>query len=656
MSDYVEDPAAGRPSSAPLMQRVGAAFGGAFGRPNTRPIATARAQTGPHFMRWERLALAGILTFSAALNLYGLANEGYANTYYAAAVRSMMESWHNFFFVSFDPGGFVTVDKPPLGFMIQTISAKIFGFHGWSILLPQALAGIASVALLYHLVRRTWGPTAGLIAAIALAVTPISVVTNRNNTIDSLLALTSLGAVWAVTKAIESVRHPLRWLLLAATFVGLGFNIKMLEAFLVLPALWLAYLIASRVRLFPRLGHLILATFVVGVVSLSWAVTVDLTPASQRPYIGSSQTNSVLELALGYNGLQRLLGRNGSLDTLLDTSATGGMMGGGGGGIGGVSENGAKGALRLLNEQLGGQIGWLVPVAIVGLFAAAWAVRPRRLRFWRFAINPNGAGLLRRRRASYVIWGTWFLTMGVFFSIAGFYHRYYLTMLSPGVAALAGIGVATLWATWRMRGWRGWPFWALPVALVGTALTQRQILTAYLEWSTRLTPAILMVSVVAAFSFVVARLLPRRNGCPALIATMSVRFALAGGILALLIAPTAWSVISMQAADRGRSSSLPVAGPATVGGMFGDGAPGQARGTSPGFAGALPNGGQDRRATAGQTARGDYVSDQGGTPGQPPIGMAPGGTQTGGFGGGREQVSNELQNWLVAHRGNAEYI
>src|SRR5947209_358466 len=180
-------------------------------RPET---GAARARRAPRFPRWEGPVLGAILALSAFLNFFRLDQEGYANQYYAATVRSMLTSWHNFFFAAFDPGGFVTVDKPPLGFWVQAASAKLLGFHGWSLLLPQALAGVASVALLWWLVRRAWGPAAGLLAAAALAVTPISVVTNRNNTIDSLLALCLLGAAWAVIKAVESARHPLRWLLL----------------------------------------------------------------------------------------------------------------------------------------------------------------------------------------------------------------------------------------------------------------------------------------------------------------------------------------------------------------------------------------------------------------------------------------------------------
>src|SRR5437763_7896887 len=255
---------------------------------------------------WHRLALVGIMLISIFMNFFQLGQNGFGNLYYAAGVRSMLDNWHNFFFVSYDPGGFVTLDKPPLGFWLQVASAKIFGFTPFSLLLPQALAGVLSVALLYHLVRRHFGVTAGLLAALALALSPISIVTNRNNTIDSTLALTLLVGAWAVLRAAETGR--LRWLLLSAVIVGVGFNIKMLEAYLVVPAFGLLYLLAAPRSIWKRIGHLVIAGALLLVISLSWVVAVDLIPASQRPYVGSTQDNSELSLALGYNGIQRLLG------------------------------------------------------------------------------------------------------------------------------------------------------------------------------------------------------------------------------------------------------------------------------------------------------------------------------------------------------------
>src|SRR5215213_7170693 len=209
---------------------------------------------------WHRMALSAVLALSAFLNLSRLTSVGYGNVYYAATVKNMLDSWHNFFYVSYD-AGFVSVDKPPVGFWIQVASASLFGFHGWSILLPQALAGVLSVALLYHLVSRSFGPVAGLLAALVLALTPISVATSRHNNLESLLVLTVLLATWAFILAVETGR--LRWLLVGALVVGVGFNIKMLEAFLVLPALYLLYLVAAPVGWRRRMIHLGLATVVI---------------------------------------------------------------------------------------------------------------------------------------------------------------------------------------------------------------------------------------------------------------------------------------------------------------------------------------------------------------------------------------------------------
>ncbi len=257
---------------------------------------------------WHRLTLAAVVVFSGFLNFWNLGRLGYGNTFYAAAVRSRMESWHNFFFNSFDPGGFVTIDKPPLGFWFQVIAAKIFGFNGFSLILPSALAGMLSVLLLYHLVGRVFGPAAGLLAALAMAVTPVAVATNRSNIIDSILVLFMLAAAWAAALAAE--RSSLRLLLLSGVLAGLAFNVKMLEAYLVVPALGVVYLVGSRHVWWKRLVHLALAVVVLLVVSLSWALAVDLTPPSDRPFVDSTTTNSELDLATGYNGLERLTGQN----------------------------------------------------------------------------------------------------------------------------------------------------------------------------------------------------------------------------------------------------------------------------------------------------------------------------------------------------------
>ncbi len=249
------------------------------------------------------------LAVSAILNLWNLAQNGYSNLYYSVAVQSMTRGFHNFFFASYDAGGFITVDKPPVALWIQAISAKLFGFSPLSILLPEALAGIASVALLYFLVRRLFGTLAAFVAALALALTPIAVAVERTNNTDTFLMFTLLLAAWAITVATE--KGKLALLALGLGLVGVAFNIKMLAAFIVLPAFYLLYFIAAPIKWHMRVLHLALASVVVFGVALSWPLAVDLTPAGQRPWVGGSQVNSEIDLALGYNGLGRVDGNEG---------------------------------------------------------------------------------------------------------------------------------------------------------------------------------------------------------------------------------------------------------------------------------------------------------------------------------------------------------
>ena len=511
---------------------------------------------------WHRLALVGVMLISLFMNFYLLGQNGFGNLYYAAGVRSMLDNLHNFFFVSFDPGGFVTLDKPPLGFWLQVFSAKIFGFTPFSVFLPQALAGVLSVLLLYHLVRRHFGVAAGLLAALALAISPISVLTNRNNTIDSTLVLVMLLGAWAVMRAAETGK--LRWLLLTAALVVLGFNIKMLEAYLVVPAYGLLYLLAAPRRIWVRIGQLALAALLMLTISLSWAVAVDLTPAASRPYVGSSQNNSEISLALGYNGVQRLLGsfgfggRNsgsasGNTTRPFPPAGTGGgtvsgdfpRPGSGGSGQppqdmggngGGMFNTGNPGLLRLFNEPLGGQIVWLLPMALLGMLALAWQRRPR------FRED--------RQQQSLILWGTWLLTMAVFFSVAGFFHQYYLSTLAPAICALFGIGVVVMWQDYRRSGWRGW---LLPLALLLTALEQIHIVVSDPTWGTWLIPLIAIPCTLVAMILFAARLIPHLQ-----INTRVLVTALCLGLLALMLTSAVWSVIPVLANE---ASGLPVAGP-----------------------------------------------------------------------------------------------
>ncbi len=535
----------------------------------TSEIPLDRSHAATAAVPWRWLAPGVVLLIAAFFDFFQLTANGYGNLYYAAAVKSMLTSWHTFFFVSFDAGGFVSVDKPPVDLWAQTASAKLFGFSAFSLLLPQALAGVLSVALLYFLVRRTFGMLAGLLAALALALMPINVVANRANIVDSLLVLTVLGAAWAISKAAETGR--LRWLLLCAALVGLGFNIKMLEAYLVVPAFALVYLLGAPHRWRARLAQLALAGVALVVVSFSWAEAVDLTPASQRPYVGSSTANSEVQLALGYNGVERLLGfaRFGShaaaVSEPLSAFARGFMSG----------ENGAPGPFRLLNQQLGGQVSWLLPLAVIGLLALCWRLRPRKpAEGWRALLSAH----LNREQQGVTLWGMWLLTQVIFFSVASFFHAYYLVMLAPAICALFGIGVLELWSEYRQAGWQGW---LLPAALVMTALVQARLVFDASGWNSWLAPLLVALCLASACALVLARL-ARQQRLPAWLRRWGAQSAwqdrigrlpkrlafsavIAGiGVFALLLAPTAWSIASVQHS----SGMLPIAGPPRQNGLF----------------------------------------------------------------------------------------
>ncbi|MCY8105867.1 ArnT family glycosyltransferase [Bacillus mojavensis] len=461
-----------------------------------------------------------ILLAAAFLNIYHIWQDDAANQYYLAAVKSMTQSFHNFFYASFDPSGFVTVDKPPVVLWIQAIFALIFGVHTWSVIIPQALAGVGSVILLYRMIKPTFGIGAARIAALVMALTPIAVAVSRTNNIDSMLVFTLLLGSSCLLRAVKQGK--LVWLLMAFGLIGLAFNMKMMQAFMVLPAFVLFCLIASRVSLKKKIGSLLLSLILLTGISLSWAVIVDSTSSSSRPYIGSSQTNSVLELAFGYNGTERLLGQttglargdmnaagggsmqsngkfsdgtssseNGNSNGSIRDNAqapqppsgqigtsngrggappTGGPNGGNGGpgGGGGKSINmfgtGDAGPLRLFQSALSGQISWMLPFALIGLLGVivSWC-RNRR----------GQAAELKET----IFWTAWLVPVAGFFSIAGFFHQYYLIMLAPPIAALSGIGWYTMYRLFQNN--KDWASYLLPAAVLITAAFQVYMLSAY---------------------------------------------------------------------------------------------------------------------------------------------------------------------------------
>jgi 4-amino-4-deoxy-L-arabinose transferase-like glycosyltransferase len=596
-------------------------------------------------LRWRHTGLAAIGVLAAVLNIAGLQTEGYANTYYAAAVKSMLQSWHNFFFVSFDPGGFVAIDKPPLGLWLQTASAKLFGYSGVSMLLPQAIAGLLSVLLLYVLIARTFGPPTGLLAALFLALTPIAVVDNRNNTFDSVLILILLLAAWVVTRATEASasglrRGPLPWLLLGAVFVGLGFNVKELEAYLVLPALALLYFFGARRGWLTRVWHLALAWLAVLVVSLVWMIAVDLTPASQRPYVSDSGSNSELSLALGYNGFGRLAAGVAShlsslpfLHVRLDFSIVPAIS----------IEIGNPGALRLFQPDVGAQASWLLLLALAGLIVAA-------IQVWKRAAA-------RPQRFSLVLWGTWFVTLVVFFSVARFYHLYCLNILGPPAAALAGIGAIALWRDYRqaVAGGRWWQGWALPLALQLTALMQAHILSGYSTWNAWLGPVLIATSLLIGCVLVAGRLHLRVLVSPDLLFRLNVRMLLAAatlGVVAALAAPAAFASVSV--ADGNGAGWLVQAGPSPDFSPFSGGFGLRFAGGPRGFFGR----GSARSAPSFPGAGafgGSGPPNRGGGFGVVRAGFGGGGVLT--FAGSQiPTVNRGLLRYLAKHRGHSTYL
>ncbi len=406
---------------------------------------------------------AAIGALAAVLYTWSLSSVGYANSYYTAAVRSATVSWKAFFFGSIDPGNFITVDKPPAALWVQAISGRIFGFSSWSMLLPEALAGVASVLILHHLVKRWAGNTAAHLSALAFALTPVAVVMFRYNNPDALLTLLCLGAAWALWKAVETGRT--RHLLVSAVLVGLAFDTKMLQAFLVLPAFIGVYLLAGPPKLGKRLWQLALSAVTVLVAGGWWIAIVALTPAGSRPYIGSTQDNSIISLLTGYNGLSRLFGNTGG------GAGPGGAGGGAGAGPGGgsIGFGGAAGALRLFNTSLGGQVAWLIPLAMAGLAAGLWLSRrgPRT----------------DRTRAGWLLWGGWALTCAAVFSLSsGVFHPYYTVQLAPAVAALAGTGSLALWRLGRTHRLMAWALPATVAVTAGWAVVLLQRTAGYDTW------------------------------------------------------------------------------------------------------------------------------------------------------------------------------
>src|SRR5215218_2536839 len=376
---------------------------------------------------WVRPAVLGLLLATALLYLWGLGSAGWANDYYAAAAQAGTQDLTAWLFGSLDPGNSITVDKPPAASWVMALSGRLFGFSSFTMLLPQALMGVGAVALLYAAVRRVSGPGAGLIAGAALAVTPVAALMFRFNNPDALLVLLLVAAAYCVVRAIEA--GSTKWIALAGCAIGFAFLTKLLQAFLVAPGLALAFLVAAPVGLWQRVWKLLVGA-VAMIASASWYLAlVSLWPAESRPYIGGSTGNSLLQLTLGYNGIQRVLGGEGP--------SGGGQSGGpptdaGPGGMGSLFFGGDPGIGRMFGMSMGTEASWLLPAALIGLIAGLWLTRR--------------SARTDRIRASLLLWGGWLLvTAAVFSFMDGIIHPYYTVALAPATAALVGISVRELW-------------------------------------------------------------------------------------------------------------------------------------------------------------------------------------------------------------------
>lgn len=401
--------------------------------------------------------LIGVALLAALLNTYGIWWESNSNTYYTAAVTSMLQSFHNFFYASFDPGGFVSVDKPPVALWIQTIFAWIFGVHGWSVVLPGGISVVGTVLLIYALVMPAFGIGAARLASLVMACSPVAAAVAHTNNLDAILVFDLVAAAWLLFKGMREEREAL--VLGAFALVGLGFNIKMLQAYMVVPAFILFFLLAYQGEWKRKALVLAIAIALLGGVTLSWPLAVDLTPASDRPYVGGSDSNSVLELAFSYNGISRLLGEQATADFGSGGDATPFNFGAAGSRLG----VGNPGPLRLFQSELSGQISWLLPLALLGAATLLWGLSSLR-------VTTN-------KQQETLFWLAWLLPGIVFFSAASFFHHHYLVMLAPPAAALAGAGGMELWRMYREE--KRWQCWLLPAVLVLTVALHTYILWPY---------------------------------------------------------------------------------------------------------------------------------------------------------------------------------
>ena len=477
--------------------------------PRPARISGSDAPTTSRRPRRETLAVGVLLAVTGLLYLWNLGANGWANSFYAAAVQAGSQSWTALLFGSSDAANAITVDKTPGALWVMGMSVRLFGFNAWSMLVPQALMGVAAVAVLYAAVRRTAGPGAGLLAGTVLALTPAAALMFRFNNPDALLVLALVCAAYATLRGLESSSS--RWWLTATGIaLGVGFLAKMMQAFLVAPVLALVFLVCADLPWRSRVRRLAAGTAALAVTAGWYLALVEFWPADRRPYIGGSQHDSILELALGYNGLGRLTGAEV-------------------GGLGNLNQD--VGWARLIGSQMGGHIGWLLPAALIvlaaGLIITARAPRTDAV------------------RAALLVWGGWLVGTGVVFSyMNGIMHPYYTVALAPAVAAVVGIGVTVLWR--RRNDIR------VAVTLAGatiiTTVLSYFLLQRNSDWLPWLGWVILVAGLAAGLLLLVVGRLPARVG--RMVAVVALAATLAG--------PAAYSVATAATPHTG---AIPSVGP-----------------------------------------------------------------------------------------------
>lgn len=552
---------------------------------------------------WARPGLWALLALSAMVYLWNLTNSGYANDFYAAAVKSGTQSWTAWLFGSLDSANAITVDKPPASLWVMGLSARLFGFSSFSLLLPQALMGIGTVATVAAAVRRWHGHAAGLVAGALVLVTPVAAMMFRFDNPDAMLTLLMSLAGYCVVRAIETSRGrtALRWMVAAGAAIGFAFLTKMLQGMLVLPGFVLAYALAAPRSIRARLGHL-LAALLSMVVSAGWFVAlVSLWPAARRAYIGGSTNNSLWELALGYNGLGRILGGAGN--------GGGGQGGGPGGGF-----SGSTGITRMFNSQFATETSWFLPAALILLLAglAARGLAPRT----------------DRVRASLVVWGGWMVSTALVLSfMEGTVHTYYAIALTPGIAATIAVAGRELVEQGRREGAVG-IVWRTVVALA-VAVTAgwgfHLLETSADGWNSWLRWVALVGGLAGALAYLVLGISQRKQ-----LQTLALAALIAGSVAAVTPA-AAWTVATVNV---GHTGSMPTSGPAVAGSAMGGMGGGQRGGTPP--TGTAPTG----TAPTGTAPTG--TAPTGTQQGQSSTGSAP----TGNGGGDAEQTSSALTELL----------